>query len=36
MAHFALLDQNKIVLRVEVVHNDVAMDEATLTWVDMA
>lgn len=29
MAHFAFLDENNIVLRVEVVHNDEAPDEAT-------
>lgn len=29
MAHFALLDENNIVLRVEAVHNDCAPDEAT-------
>lgn len=29
MAHFALLDENNIVTRVEVVHNDCAPDEAT-------
>lgn len=27
MAHFALLDENNIVLRVEVVRNDIATDE---------
>ena len=29
MAHFALLDENNIVLRVEVISNDVAVDEDT-------
>lgn len=28
MAHFALLDENNLVVRVEVVHNDIATDEA--------
>ena len=28
MAHFALLDENNIVLRVEAVSNDIATDEA--------
>lgn len=29
MANFALINENNVVLRVEVVHNDIATDEAT-------